>query len=203
MLRFAKTLSHSSSESEDILQTSLMKALKAFPSFLSSHFLIQDPTDAEKNFEIKGSRLYLKNWLFKIVKNTYLDQQHRKKRWVSDLSDAAIEKKLGPAPISLAFVPALGPAHLRLASTMPYLVEESREAFYDQALDDDWKKKLDILSDKQRTILFLIAEDYSYKEVSSILGIPMGTVMSNLSRALQKLRSPHTGLNGEPKVAGE
>lgn len=47
---------------------------------------------------------------------------------------------------------------------------------------------LDALPEDQRTVLLLISvEDLSYAEAANVLGIPIGTVMSRLSRAREKL----------------
>lgn len=49
---------------------------------------------------------------------------------------------------------------------------------------------LDQLPEEQKSLLLLIGvEDFSYDDAARILGIPMGTVMSRLSRGRQKLRS--------------
>jgi RNA polymerase sigma-70 factor (ECF subfamily) len=49
---------------------------------------------------------------------------------------------------------------------------------------------LDQLSEEQRSILLLIGvEDLSYEEAARVLGVPIGTVMSRLSRARQRLRT--------------
>ncbi|OYV45295.1 MAG: hypothetical protein B7X10_05975 [Burkholderiales bacterium 21-58-4] len=43
---------------------------------------------------------------------------------------------------------------------------------------------------EHREVLLLVAlEDMCYEEVANILGIPLGTVMSRLSRAREKMRS--------------
>ncbi|MBA7538021.1 ECF RNA polymerase sigma factor SigW [subsurface metagenome] len=45
------------------------------------------------------------------------------------------------------------------------------------------------LPDDYRTIIVLkVEEDFSYDEISKVLKIPKGTVMSRLARARQKLR---------------
>ena len=45
------------------------------------------------------------------------------------------------------------------------------------------------LSDEQREILLLVGlEEMSYKQVASVLSLPLGTVMSRLSRAREQLR---------------
>lgn len=54
----------------------------------------------------------------------------------------------------------------------------------------DLERALAVLSPEQREVLLLIAlEDMSYAEVASMLDIPIGTVMSRLSRAREKLRA--------------
>ncbi len=54
----------------------------------------------------------------------------------------------------------------------------------------DLEHALDQLSDEHREILILVGlEQMSYKEAGEILDIPMGTVMSRLTRARKKLRA--------------
>jgi RNA polymerase sigma-70 factor (ECF subfamily) len=54
----------------------------------------------------------------------------------------------------------------------------------------DLERALAVLSPEQREVLLLIAlEDMSYAEVAAMLDIPIGTVMSRLSRAREKLRA--------------
>ena len=52
------------------------------------------------------------------------------------------------------------------------------------------------LPEEQRSVLLLIAvEDFSYREAAHILGVPIGTVMSRLSRGREHLRQY---MNGDP-----
>ena len=59
---------------------------------------------------------------------------------------------------------------------------------------------LDRLSAQHREVIVLVAlEEMSYRDVAEILGVPLGTVMSRLSRAREHLRQMleergHTGL---------
>ena len=53
----------------------------------------------------------------------------------------------------------------------------------------DLDRAIALLPGEQRAVLLLVAlEDMSYEETARTLGIPMGTVMSRLSRAREKLR---------------
>ena len=53
----------------------------------------------------------------------------------------------------------------------------------------DLQAALDLLPVEQREILLLVAlEDMAYAEVAQALGIPIGTVMSRLSRGRERLR---------------
>jgi RNA polymerase sigma-70 factor, ECF subfamily len=64
----------------------------------------------------------------------------------------------------------------------------------------DVERALAALAPEQREVLLLVAlEDMSYADVSRALGIPMGTVMSRLSRGRERLRRV---LDGEPARNG-
>jgi RNA polymerase sigma-70 factor, ECF subfamily len=53
----------------------------------------------------------------------------------------------------------------------------------------DLNRALALLPEEQRTVLMLVSvEDLSYAEAGQVLGIPIGTVMSRLSRARERLR---------------
>jgi RNA polymerase sigma-70 factor (ECF subfamily) len=53
----------------------------------------------------------------------------------------------------------------------------------------DLESALGHLADEQREILLLVAlEEMSYADIASALGIPIGTVMSRLSRGRERLR---------------
>lgn len=63
----------------------------------------------------------------------------------------------------------------------------------------DFENALSRLSPEQREVLLLIGlEQMTYKEVSKIVGVPVGTVMSRLSRARSSLRE---GLAGAAPTA--
>ncbi len=75
-------------------------------------------------------------------------------------------------------------------------LEQPVRATQDVALEArDLERALHQLSVEQREVLLLvILEDMSYEDVASALGIPIGTVMSRLSRAREKLRGLMEGM---------
>ena len=61
----------------------------------------------------------------------------------------------------------------------------------------DVERSLRALPDEQREVLLLVAiEEMTYDEVSRALAIPIGTVMSRLSRARERMRRLIAG--GQP-----
>lgn len=103
----------------------------------------------------------LRAWLFAILHNTHIDRG-RKQTARLRLEEVRIEE----AELSY---PAEQEQSLRL--------RQVREAFLG-------------LPEEQREALHLVAvEDMSYQEAAEALGIPIGTLMSRISRARARLRS--------------
>lgn len=102
----------------------------------------------------------LKAWLFAIQRNLFLNGvRHRKARGVQ-----------------------VGVEVLENSSA-------SADSFDGQAGLRDLLAGLDMLPEEQRSVLLLVGvEDLSYEQVAQVLQIPIGTVMSRLSRARGRLR---------------
>jgi RNA polymerase sigma-70 factor (ECF subfamily) len=111
----------------------------------------------------------LRGWLYTILYNRFLsEQQRRKRRGAHDTLTEAIEAEL----------PQIGGGQ-------------------DEALQHrDLLRAFAALPEEQRSVLLLVGvEALSYDAASRVLGVPIGTVMSRLSRGRERLRQI---LNGNP-----
>mgnify|MGYP001611448358 CR=1 FL=1 len=80
-----------------------------------------------------------------------------------------------------------------LEDDMPELASPARES--DTLVLRDLDLAIRRLPPEQREVLLLVAlEDMSYEQAARTLGIPIGTVMSRLARAREKLRAMLSGL---------
>ena len=79
-----------------------------------------------------------------------------------------------------------------LDDEMPELAQRAAQG--DALLVRDLDRAIARLPAEQRAVLLLVTlEEMSYEEVARTLGIPIGTVMSRLSRAREKLRAMMLG----------
>lgn len=101
----------------------------------------------------------MRAWLFSIMHNLRVDQGRRGTLQTEPLDDETP-------------VPAM-PRHVSIGLELR-----------------DLDTALRLLPEEQRVILLLVGlEEMRYEDVASLLGIPVGTVMSRLSRAREKLRA--------------
>jgi RNA polymerase sigma-70 factor (ECF subfamily) len=79
-----------------------------------------------------------------------------------------------------------------LEDEMPELAQRAAQG--DALVVRDLDRAIARLPAEQRTVLLLVTlEEMSYDQVARALGIPIGTVMSRLSRAREKLRAMMLG----------
>jgi len=132
--------------------------------------LVQDTLERAWNkFHLWRRGSDLRAWLFTIMHNVFINQvRARAAMPVVPLDDEIMELPAHTAQVDRLEIRDLDAALIRLP-------------------------------DEQREVLLLIAlEQLSYEETAKALGIPIGTVMSRLSRARERLRCIMAGL---PEVA--
>ena len=84
---------------------------------------------------------------------------------------------------------------------MPVHLMSPEEIIVDRGFGDEVKHALEELPVPMRMVVVLVdVEDFSYKEVASILGIKIGTVMSRLHRGRQALQKKLWEYSGRPKA---
>jgi len=137
--------------------------------------LLQDTLErALSHWNLRRNHGNLRGWLYTILYNRFLSNQHRVRR--RGPHDALTETEL----------PGIDGGQ--------YSVLEHR----------DLLRAFAALPEEQRAVLLLVGvEDVSYQEAARVLGVPIGTVMSRLSRGRERLRrslhgeldedSPHCG----------
>jgi len=102
----------------------------------------------------------LQAWLFAILYRQFLDETRRARRW---------QRLLG-----------------LLAASPPPLAPSPEHVHGDRAVLAQFGQ----LAPEHRAVLMLVAvEGFSYQQTAAALGIPIGTVMSRLSRARERLRT--------------
>ena len=115
----------------------------------------------------------LKAWLFRILYNRWVSGHRAKQRRVAEVSVEALTEH------DLAGSAARAPGGMRSAEA----------EVLDVLPDDDVKAALAAMPDGFREVLFYAdIEGYTYAETAVILDIPIGTVMSRVSRGRQRMR---------------
>ena len=122
---------------------------------------------AYKGFEGFEEGTNLKAWLYRIMKNTHLNVIRKQ----------STSPKIVDAPKALDVEPKNSSWRV---SDAPSFLDSLTSYEVEQALKD-------LHPDYLETLLLIEMEGFTYNEAAEILDIPVGTVMSRISRARKKL----------------
>jgi RNA polymerase sigma-70 factor, ECF subfamily len=148
----AYRMTRNAEDAEDLVQETYLKAYRYYDKF-----------EEGTNF---------KAWLFKIMKNTFINN-YRKKQQVPALSDFADIEESFETQVNEEAAPK---------------IKNPEEELLENVLDADVQQALDKLPPDYRMVVLLAdLEGFSYKEIAEILEVPVGTVMSRLYRGRRLL----------------
>jgi RNA polymerase sigma-70 factor (ECF subfamily) len=148
LYNFARHLTRDEAEAEDLVQETYARALAAVGQF-------------EEGTELRA-------WLFRILRNTFIDLRRRTQRQRTEGGLDTVEAGGSPA-----------------APTEPHQL--------DQVVGREIEAALGTLSEEARTVVLLDLEGFSEAEIAEWVGCPAGTVKSRLFRARAALRERLNG----------
>ena len=148
----AYRMARNAEDAEDLVQETYLKAYRSFDQFTP------------------GTNL--KAWLFKILKNTFINE-YRKRQSKPAASD---------------FSEIEGSFESQVRTDPSAQIKNPEEEILDASFDEGVQDALDHLPpDYRMAVLLADLEGFSYKEIAEILDIPVGTVMSRLYRGRKLL----------------
>jgi len=151
MYNFAYRLTLDEDDAKDLLQDTYLKAYRFIDSF-------QQGTNA-------------KAWLFRILKNSFINDYRKKSKEPSKVDYQEVESYYNSEDVDRQITP-----DLRVETLQDMIGDEISNAL--NALDVDF-----------RTVIILCdLEGFKYDEMAKILDIPIGTVRSRLHRARNLLK---------------
>ena len=146
LYRYAYYLTNDEDDASDLLQETMLKAYRFFEKF-------EDGTNA-------------KAWLYRIMRNTYINEYRRLKR-LPEL--VTYEDQISSYQLL--------PRDYRDTNDL-------RDKFDHELLDDEMSSAISSLPEKFKSVVVLRdIEDLPYEEIAEALEIPIGTVRSRLHRA--------------------
>jgi RNA polymerase sigma factor (sigma-70 family) len=148
---FAFHLTYNEDDAADLVQETFMKAFRFIDKF-------------EKGTNAKA-------WLFKILKNAYINQY----------------RKTSKRPLKVDYEEIISYHEGEDSQISSYL--DLREEMFDQMMGDEVTTAINSLPDDFKTVILLCdIEGFTYEEISKIIDIPIGTVRSRLFRARNMLK---------------
>ncbi|MBT5872169.1 MAG: sigma-70 family RNA polymerase sigma factor [Candidatus Latescibacteria bacterium] len=165
---------------EDFQTTALVHMDALFNSAVRMTGNVADAEDLVQETFLKAFRFFARfrkdsnclAWLFKIMKNSYINRFRQKSREPATVSiDAGLPGQEG------TFLET--PGHEM----------EPADSMYSRILDDEVEDAVRSLPEEFKLVVLLSdVEGMQYREIADVLGCPVGTVRSRLSRGRSHLR---------------
>jgi len=156
LFNLALNLTRNRKDAEDLVQETYLRAYRFFGSY-------QPGT-------------HIKAWLFRILRNTFINRYRAQKVRPDEVDFSKVE---------LAYDRVVDEQFLQ--ANRPVSPEE---ALMNGVLDEEIETALARLPEEYRSVVILaLVEDLSYKEIAAALSIPLGTVMSRLHRGRKMLQA--------------
>lgn len=147
---YALRMTRDAEDAADLVQETYLKAFRFFSSF-------------ERGTNCKA-------WLFRILKNSYINRYRKTAK--------------GPDVVEYDVVEEFFET-VRSSEVETSVVEEQ---IFDNALDDEVTAAIQALPDEFRTVILLCdIEEFTYEEIAEFIDCPIGTVRSRLHRARKML----------------
>jgi len=152
LYKSALRMTRSVEDAEDLIQETYLKAYKYYARFSEG-----------TNF---------KAWLFKIMKNTFINSYRKKKLQPPKVDFDDVQEGLEETLMEKAQSTLIDPETWLMSVEMDHEVRESL---------------LSLPHDYKMVVLLADLEGFAYKEIADILAVPVGTVMSRLYRGRRML----------------
>lgn len=151
---FAYRLTRNVKDAEDLVQETCLRAYRFFDKF-------------ERGTNIKA-------WLFRILKNTFINDYR--------------SKRSQPAQVDFDKLEGLYETQLERVGAAKF--DNPEEALSGAMIAEDIEEALETMPDEYRMVVLLcLVEGFTYQEAADSLEIPVGTVMSRLHRGRKHLQS--------------
>lgn len=152
LYNFGLRLTSDPNDAEDLVQDTIVKAFRFFSSY-------------EKGTNAKA-------WLFRILKNSYINNYRKK------------SKK--PQQVDYDEVSTFYET-IRAERTDTSDLEDK---MFRELIDDELSNALDNIPEDFRTVVLLCdVEDFTYEEIANMLDVPIGTIRSRLHRGRNLLKA--------------
>jgi RNA polymerase sigma-70 factor (ECF subfamily) len=171
LYRVARRLARQVDRAEDLVQETCLRAFRSRDSF-----------------RLQESGFGIRPWLLRIMHNLHFTRSAREKRQPVALLGDAPEPEARDSGLPLHSGPGGGRGDGHAWDGELASIRLGMSAINADVMDQRLVRELNNLSEEYQVVLLLWAvEELSYKEIAAVLDVPIGTVMSRLHRARQRL----------------